>query len=74
MKNQESRLKKAIKSMSFYSIFIFTGLLGLMITVSFHIPNHLQSEGFSTTLSCKCSYMYNDWTNIGEIPIGLVKR
>ena len=51
MKNQESRLKKLLNLCPFYSIFIFTGLLGLMITVSFHIPNHLQSEGFSTTLA-----------------------
>lgn len=42
---------QAIKSFSFYSIFIFTGFLGLVVTVSFHIPNHLQSEGFSTTFA-----------------------
>lgn len=44
-------LKEALKSISFYSVFIFTGLLGLQVTVSFHIPNHLLSEGFSTTLA-----------------------
>lgn len=43
--------KQAIKSVSFYGLFIFTGLLGLVVTVSFHIPNHLMSEGLSTTLA-----------------------
>ncbi|WP_338448287.1 MFS transporter [Niallia oryzisoli] len=42
-------LKQAIKSMPFYALFIFTGFLGLVVTVNFHIPNHLLSEGFSTT-------------------------
>ncbi|MFJ7849921.1 MFS transporter [Peribacillus sp. NPDC097206] len=42
---------QAIKSVSFYGLFIFTGLLGLVVTVSFHIPNHLMSEGLSTTLA-----------------------
>ncbi|MEY8757815.1 MFS transporter [Peribacillus frigoritolerans] len=44
-------LKQAIKSVPFYALFIFTGLLGLVVTVSFHIPNHLQSQGYSTTLA-----------------------
>lgn len=44
-------LKQAIKSVPFYALFIFTGLLGLVVTVSFHIPNHLLSEGFSTTFA-----------------------
>ena len=44
-------LKQAIRSVSFYAVFIFTGLLGLVVTVSFHIPNHLLSEGFSTTFA-----------------------
>ncbi|MCM3568092.1 MFS transporter [Neobacillus mesonae] len=43
--------KQAIKSVPFYGLFIFTGLLGLVVTVSFHIPNHLLSEGFSTSFA-----------------------
>ncbi|MBB6446213.1 MFS transporter [Bacillus benzoevorans] len=42
-------LKHAIKSIPFYALFIFTGFLGLVVTVNFHIPNHLLSEGFSTS-------------------------
>lgn len=42
---------QAVKSIPFYTVFIFTGLLGLVVTVSFHIPNHLQTEGFSTTFA-----------------------
>lgn len=41
--------KQAIKSVPFYALFIFTGFLGLVVTVNFHIPNHLLSEGFSTS-------------------------
>lgn len=44
-------LKQAIRSVPFYALFIFTGLLGLVVTVSFHIPNHLMSEGFSTSFA-----------------------
>ena len=44
-------LKQATKSIPFYLLFIFTGILGLQVTVSFHIPNHIQTEGFSTTLA-----------------------
>ncbi len=44
-------LKQATKSFTFYLLFIFTGILGLQVTVSFHIPNHIQTEGFSTTLA-----------------------
>ncbi|MFD4819897.1 MFS transporter [Peribacillus butanolivorans] len=66
-------LKQAIKSVSFYGLFIFTGFLGLVVTVCFHIPNHLMSEGFST-ISCNCRYVCHDWTNIREIPFRLFKR
>lgn len=42
---------QAVKSFPFYGVFIFTGLLGLVVTVNFHIPNHLLSEGFSTSFA-----------------------
>ena len=66
--------KQAIKSVPFYALFIFTGFLGLVVTVNFHIPNHLLSEGFSTIICCNCRYVCHDWTNIWEIPYRLVKR
>ncbi|RDW20328.1 MFS transporter [Oceanobacillus arenosus] len=43
--------KDAQKSFPFYLIIIFTGLLGLVSTVSFHVPNFVQSIGFTPTLA-----------------------
>lgn len=43
--------RDAQKSFPFYFIIIFTGLLGLVSTVSFHVPNFVQSIGFTPTLA-----------------------
>lgn len=63
-------LKEAFKSILFYSLFIFTGLLGLQVTVSFHIPNHLQTEGFSTTLAASVVTMVMIGQTSGKFIIG----
>ncbi|WP_412728627.1 MFS transporter [Cytobacillus kochii] len=63
-------LKDAYKSILFYSLFIFTGLLGLQVTVSFHIPNHLQTEGFSTTLAASVVTMVMIGQTSGKFIIG----
>jgi len=42
---------QAKNSPAFYLVIIFTGLLGLAATVSFHIPNFAQSIGFSATVA-----------------------
>lgn len=49
----ESGVTKSVaqKSAAFYLIMLFTGLFGLASTVSFHVPNFVQSNGFSATLA-----------------------
>ena len=42
---------KAIKTPAFYIILAFTGLFGLVSTVGFHVPNYIQSVGFSAALA-----------------------
>ncbi|MER1956259.1 MAG: MFS transporter [Solibacillus sp.] len=42
---------KAIKTIPFYLILGFTGLFGLASTVGFHVPNFIQSVGFSAALA-----------------------
>lgn len=41
----------AIKSPAFYLVLIFTGFFGLVSTVSFHVPNFVQSLGFTATMA-----------------------
>ena len=41
----------AIKSPAFYLVMLFTGLFGLSSTVSFHVPNFVQSVGFTATMA-----------------------
>ncbi|MFJ7849934.1 CynX/NimT family MFS transporter [Peribacillus sp. NPDC097206] len=41
----------AMKSPAFYLVVLFTGLFGLASTVSFHVPNFVQSVGFSATMA-----------------------
>lgn len=41
----------AIKSPAFYLVTLFTGLFGLASTVSFHVPNFVQSVGFTATMA-----------------------
>ncbi|MFJ7677921.1 CynX/NimT family MFS transporter [Peribacillus sp. NPDC097198] len=41
----------AMKSQAFYLVVLFTGLFGLASTVSFHVPNFVQSVGFSATMA-----------------------
>ncbi|WP_099363489.1 CynX/NimT family MFS transporter [Fredinandcohnia onubensis] len=41
----------AIKSPAFYLVMLFTGLFGLASTVSFHVPNFVQSVGFTATMA-----------------------
>lgn len=41
----------AIKTIPFYLILAFTGLFGLASTVGFHVPNFVQSVGFSAAMA-----------------------
>ncbi|WP_342575470.1 MFS transporter [Solibacillus sp. FSL K6-1781] len=41
----------AIKTIPFYLILGFTGLFGLASTVGFHVPNFIQSVGFSAAMA-----------------------
>ena len=41
----------AMKSPAFYLVMLFTGLFGLASTVSFHVPNFVQSVGFTATMA-----------------------
>ena len=41
----------AMKSPAFYLVILFTGLFGLASTVSFHVPNFVQSIGFTATMA-----------------------
>ncbi|WP_349729390.1 MFS transporter [Peribacillus frigoritolerans] len=41
----------AMKTPAFYLVMLFTGLFGLASTVSFHVPNFVQSVGFTATMA-----------------------
>ena len=41
----------AMKAPAFYLVMLFTGLFGLASTVSFHVPNFVQSVGFTATMA-----------------------
>ncbi|MGE7601623.1 CynX/NimT family MFS transporter [Peribacillus sp. NPDC097675] len=41
----------ALKSPAFYLVVLFTGLFGLASTVSFHVPNFVQSVGFTAAMA-----------------------
>lgn len=41
----------ALKSPAFYLVLLFTGLFGLASTVSFHVPNFVQSIGFTAAMA-----------------------
>lgn len=41
----------AMKSPAFYLVVLFTGLFGLASTVSFHVPNFVQSVGFTAAMA-----------------------
>lgn len=43
--------KTALKSPAFYLVMLFTGLFGLASTVSFHVPNFVQSVGFTAAMA-----------------------
>ena len=43
--------KDALKTPAFYLIVLFTGLFGLASTVGFHVPNFVQSVGFSAAVA-----------------------
>lgn len=43
--------KAALKSPAFYLVTLFTGLFGLASTVSFHVPNFVQSVGFTAAMA-----------------------
>lgn len=42
---------QAVKSPAFYLVVLFTGLFGLASTVSFHVPNFVQSVGFTAAMA-----------------------
>ncbi|SDX19379.1 CynX/NimT family MFS transporter [Paenibacillus sp. PDC88] len=41
----------AMRSPAFYLVMLFTGLFGLASTVSFHVPNFVQSVGFTAAMA-----------------------
>lgn len=41
----------AMKSPAFYLVMLFTGLFGLASTVSFHVPNFVESIGFTAAMA-----------------------
>lgn len=41
----------ALKSPAFYLVLLFTGLFGLASTVSFHVPNFVESVGFTAAMA-----------------------
>lgn len=43
--------KEALRSPAFYLVMLFTGLFGLASTVSFHVPNFVESIGFTTAMA-----------------------
>lgn len=43
--------KTALKSPAFYLVLAFTGLFGLASTVSFHVPNFVESIGFTAAMA-----------------------
>ena len=43
--------KQALKTPAFYIVLGFTGIFGLVSTVGFHVPNYIQSVGFSAAFA-----------------------
>lgn len=43
--------KQAIRTPVFYIVVVFTGFLGLVSTVGFHVPNYVQSIGFTAAMA-----------------------
>lgn len=43
--------RAAMRSPAFYFVLLFTGLFGLASTVSFHVPNYVQSVGFTAAMA-----------------------
>lgn len=43
--------KAALKTPAFYCVLLFTGLFGLASTVGFHVPNFIQSVGFTAAMA-----------------------
>ncbi|MED1607673.1 MFS transporter [Cytobacillus kochii] len=43
--------REAMKSPAFYLVILFTGLFGLASTVSFHVPNFVESIGFTAAMA-----------------------
>lgn len=52
-KTPETGVEKrtALKSPAFYLVLLFTGLFGLASTVSFHVPNFVESIGFTAAMA-----------------------
>lgn len=52
-KKPETGVEKrtALKSPAFYLVLLFTGLFGLASTVSFHVPNFVESIGFTAAMA-----------------------
>ena len=55
-------LKQATKSIPFYLLFIFTGILGLQVTVSFHFQPYSDRRVFYHSSGKRC-HLCHDWTN-----------
>jgi MFS family permease len=62
----------ARKSVPFVLILIFTGLFGLISTVSFHVPNFAQSIGFAPTIAATAVTAVTVAQTVGKFLIGWV--
>lgn len=62
----------AKKSLPFILILIFTGLFGLISTVSFHVPNFAQSIGFAPTIAATAVTAVTIAQTVGKFLIGWI--
>lgn len=62
----------AQKTVPFALILIFTGLFGLISTVSFHVPNFAQSIGFAPTIAATAVTAVTIAQTVGKFLIGWI--
>ena len=62
----------AMKSPAFYLVMLFTGLFGLASTVSFHVPNFVQSIGFTATMAATGVTCVTIGQTVGKFLLGAI--
>lgn len=62
----------ALKSPAFYLVMLFTGLFGLASTVSFHVPNFVQSIGFTATMAATGVTCVTIGQTVGKFLLGAI--